>query len=240
MLAGLLGYVSLNFSESSIFPMLTGLFGLPLLITSTSKNISIPEKLSETIEKQNKNNVITSVIIGGLAGIVAGLLPGIGSTQSTIITQQIFKTKNNSRNFLMSIGSVTTSDYVYSLLALFLIGNPRSGIAVAVGRILEVDFENMMIFIVVMLVVSSIATILTLKLSSSFLKIIRKVNYRKLSVSIIVLLFVMMFLFSEVFGILTALVALVIGYIPNKTGVNRAHAMGCLVMPTILFFMGLA
>ncbi len=237
--SGILGYIVLNFSETALFPMLTGLFGLPLLIVSIFEKFSLPQQETEVkVYSVTKKDIATSIGIGGLAGIIAGLLPGIGSTQSTIITQQIFKRKNDVENFLMSIGSVATSDYIYSLLALYLIGNPRSGIAVAVGKLLEINLENIVIFIVVILISASLATIMTIKLSSGIVKLIRKINYVKLSFLMISFLFVLIWIFSGLFGLLVAAISVAIGLIPNKTGINRSHATGCLVLPTILFFLG--
>jgi len=240
ILSGIFGYIVLNnFTDSSLFPLLTGLFGLPTLLMSIYQKTKLPEKISFEEERIERKNFLSCIGIGSLAGIVAGLLPGIGSTQSTILTQQTFrKNDKDPRSFLISIGAITTSDIVYSILALWLIHNPRSGIAVGVSKLLEVGLKEALFFIVFIVISAGVATFLSLKITKISLRFLRRVNYSKLCLYTSIFLFVLTIIFSGLIGILILIVAIAIGLIPNYLNVRRSYAMGCLILPTILFFIG--
>lgn len=240
IVSGILGLIVLNnLSDSMLFPLLTGLFGLPMLLLSIFEKSKLPESFNFDEEKIERKNILSCIGIGSLAGIVAGLLPGIGSTQSTILTQQVFQKKRDERSFLISIGAITSSDIVYSILALWLINNPRSGIAVGISKLLEVGFNEAMIFIAFILITASIATIITLKLTKIALTLLRKINYQKLCLFSSIFLFALTIIFSGLIGVLVLIVSIAVGMIPNKLGIKRTYAMGCLLLPTILFFLGI-
>ena len=239
-MSGFLGLIVLNnFADSALFPLLTGLFGLPMLLMSIFQKTSLPDKFSYDEEKLEKRNILSCISIGSLGGIVAGLLPGLGATQSTIITQNAFGRKEgDGREFLISIGAITTCDIVYSILALWLISNPRSGIAVGVSKLLEVGLQETLMFVSFIIISAGIATFLTLKMTKISLNFLRKVNYQKLCLYTSIFLFVLTVIFSGIIGILILVVSIAVGLIPNYLKIRRTYAMGCLILPCMLFFMG--
>jgi putative membrane protein len=239
LLSGFLGLIVLNnFADSALFPLLTGLFGLPMLLMSIFQKSSLPEKFSYDEEEMERKNVLSCVSIGSLGGIIAGLLPGLGATQSTMLTQNAFgKKEGDGREFLISIGAITTCDIVYSILALWLISNPRSGIAVGVSKLLEVGLKETMIFVSLIVISAGIATFLTLKMTKISLKFLRRVNYQRLCLYTSIFLFALTVIFSGLIGILILIVSIAVGFIPNYLNIRRTYAMGCLILPCILFFM---
>lgn len=240
-LSGFLGLVVLNnFADSALFPLLTGLFGLPMLLMSIFQKTTLPERFSYEEEKIERRNILSCISIGSLGGIIAGLLPGLGATQSTMLTQQAFgKKEGDGREFLISIGAITTCDIIYSILALWLISNPRSGIAVGVSKLLEVGFKETLFFIALIIISAGISTFLTLKMTKISLKFLRKINYQKLCLYTSLFLFILTFIFSGFIGLLILIVSIAVGYIPNRLNIRRTYGMGCLILPCILFFMGI-
>ena len=241
VLSGFLGLVVLNnFADSALFPLLSGLFGLPMLLMSIFQKTGLPEKFTYDEEKIERKNLFSCISIGSLGGIIAGLLPGLGSTQSTMITQQVFRREGGGREFLISIGAITACDIVYSILALWLIGNPRSGIAVGVSKLLEVGMKETLFFISLIIISAGVSTFLTLKLTKISLHFLRKVNYQKLCLLTSVFLFALTILFSGLIGMLILIVSIAVGFIPNRLNIRRTYGMGCLILPVILFFMGVS
>lgn len=237
MLAGFLGLVVLdNFGDFVLFPLLTGLFGLPMILISIFEKSKLPEKFTYDEDKISRNSLLSCIGVGSLAGILAGLLPGIGSTQSTILTQQVFKKGNDGRQFLLSIGAITTCDIVYSILALWLINNPRSGIAIGVSKLLEVGFNETLTFIIVILISAAVATIISLKITKLMLNLLGKINYQRLCLCTLIFLLALALIFSGLVGMLVLLVSTAVGLIPNYVNIRRTYGMGCLILPTILFF----
>lgn len=237
VLSGLLGLISFN-SGNFLFSLLSGLFGLPLLLMSIKKNTKLPDDISFETEPIERRNILSGISIGSLSGILAGLLPGIGSAQACVLAQEITG-KKDEKTFLMAIGSINTVDIIYSLFAIWLIGNPRSGIAVAVETLMEVGLKEILLFLCVITIVSGISVYLTLKLSKKALVFLKKINYKKLCFSMFLMILVLVFLLSGLYGLFISLTALSIGLIPSLIGINRSHCMGCLLLPTILFFSGI-
>jgi putative membrane protein len=237
LLTGVLGMITLDgMGDFVLFPLLTGLFGMPMLLVSLFEKTNLPDKFTYDEEKMERKNFLSCIGIGSLAGIIAGVLPGIGSTQSTIITQQIFKKGKDGREFLISIGAITACDIVYSILAIWLISNPRSGIAIGVSKLMDVGFNEAVIFILVAMISAALATIVTLKMTKFTLNVLRKINYQKLCMCVIAFLLALAVLLTGPLGLVVLLVSTAVGLIPNYVDIRRTYGMGCLLLPTILFF----
>ena len=240
VLSGILGLIVLNdFGDFALFPLLTGLFGMPMILISMFQKTKLPDKFTFDEEKIERRGLLSCIGVGSLAGIIAGLLPGLGATQSTILTQQVFRRERSGREFLISIGAITTCDIVYSILALWLIHNPRSGIAIGVSKLLEVGFQETLIFIAIILISAAVSTILTLKMTKISLKFLKKVDYQKLCLYTSIFLFVLTVIFSGLIGILILIISIAVGLIPNYLNIRRTYGMGCLIVPCILFFAGI-
>ena len=235
-LSGFLGIISLGYADNLIFPLLSSLFGIPILLTSIFKKTSLPSKFTEDEEKIGKKRIFSSVSVGSLAGMITGLLPGIGSAQATLLAQKV-SGKKDGRDFLMSIGAVTTSNVIYSLLALWLIGRARSGIAIAVGEMIEINFEYVLLFLSVIVISSAFASIATLKLTRPTLFLLKRLNYKTINIATISFMLLLIFLFSGFLGIFVAIIGISIGLIPNYVNIKRTHCMGCLVLPIIIYYL---
>ncbi len=239
-LSGIFGWLALDKIQAGneiLFPLLSGLFGLPMLLLSVKNRVTMPESFSFETEEIRKRKILKPALVGSVAGVVAGMLPGIGSSQATVLAQA---GERDEKSFLMSMAGVSVVDVIYSLLALWLIGNARSGIASAVGTLVSIDFNAVLVFLSVILASAGIGAFLTLKLSRSAIFALRRVNYRKLCAYVFAFVFILIFAFTGFFGLAVAGLALSIGLVPNLTNIRRSHAMGCLILPAILFFMGLA
>ncbi len=243
-LSGALGLIVLNnYPNDFLFPLLAGLFGLPMLLLSFQQKTKFPENFSFETEKLKKRMVASAVSIGSLAGIIAGLLPGVGNAQATLIAQEAVGSQRlspeiSARKFLISIGSVNMADFIYSLFALFLISRPRSGIAVAVEKLMPVGSTEILIFIGVILLSAIVGAVITTLLARRALFFMRRVFYPRLSMAVFVFILGLVFIFTGSVGIFVSLTALAIGLVANLSGIKRSHAMGCLLLPTILFFAG--
>jgi putative membrane protein len=247
-LAGILGIFSLNHMDSAaLFPMLTGLFALPLLRNSYKTKTHMPENISFQIEKLSPRFLLSSISIGSFAGILAGLLPGVGSAQAAVLANEInnissetdYKKEENTRSFLISLGGINTADIIYSIFAIILIGNPRSGIAVAISELIKISLWDAIIFSGIIFITSIIAASITLNISRIAIFKLRKINYYLLSRSTFYFLWFLIIAFSGISGLIIAFFAMLVGGLPTKLNIRRTHLMGCLILSTILFFMGI-
>ena len=131
--SGVMGWVMLNTPIStnvSLLTMFSCLFGVSTLIYSISQNSVIPAQDEFHNFKINKN-VLRGIFAGGIAGSILGFLPGMGPAQGSIIAQELSgggDIGENREGFLVAMSGVNVSDALFSLIAIYLIGNPRSRI----------------------------------------------------------------------------------------------------------------
>ena len=91
--------------------------------------------------------------------------------------------------------------------------------------------------IVVFLIAGSISVFLTFWFSKQFSKLIVKINYKVLVISVIVFVFIMSLLLNGPIGILILFISTSIGLIAPLKEIGRNHAMGCLILPVILYLV---
>ena len=193
------------------------------------QKIEFPEiKFKETFKELGK---------GTIASILCGFLPGLGSSQAAILSSS-FNKETKPESFLVLVGSIDTAVMIISFVALFVIDKARNGSVVVISQILQIfNFDYFVLFLGATLVVGGIATVLSLKISKVFSKLMIKVNYSLLCLSIIILIIVLTFILTGFLGMLVLITATALGLIPTLRNIGRNHLMGCLLFPVILFFL---
>ncbi|MCS7105759.1 MAG: tripartite tricarboxylate transporter permease, partial [Candidatus Aenigmarchaeota archaeon] len=199
----------------------------------------IPKQEEDSAMKISMFRAVKSVFLGCFAGIIVGFLPAIGVSQAATIVQYLGRA-NDARSFLITVSGINVGNEIFSIVNLFLVGNPRSGSSVAVQRILnDIKFYDVVYLVGSICFSAGIASFLTLYLSKKISKFLEKINYRKLCIFILFFISLMIFLITGVFGLLIAFTSTSIGLLCSSLRVKRSHCMGCLLIPSILYFSGL-
>jgi len=240
LLSGVLGIIVLNLPnfEQPLFPMLSGLFGVSILLTSLASRVKIPkQKITKSLEI-DRRDVLKSVSAGSFSGSLTALFPGLGAAQAAIIGMQLIGKKAGDYAFMILIGGVNTVNFIFSLVTFYTLQKARNGAVVALSEILKkININYLIVFLAVVLIVGGIATFLALNISKVFSRIITKVNYQAVCIFIIAFISVLVVYFSGVFGFFVLFVSTAIGLIPSLVGVKKSLAMGCLLLPVILNFI---
>ncbi len=242
-LTGLLGIITLNSSivpqNEVLFPVLTGMFGLSGLIISLRESSCIPPQKESNKLQISKKKIIKSIVLASIAGIVVGFLPAVGISEAAVMVQSMGG-GGSSRSFLMTTSGINVANDVFSLISLWLVGNPRSGSSVAVQQIIgDVTMFDVLFLIGSTLLTAGIAAILTLKLGKIIPKFLSRLNYKMLTLSIIIFIVLMIFIMTGPCGLLIAFTSASIGILCMRLEIRRSHCMGVLLISTILFFTGL-
>jgi putative membrane protein len=238
-LSGVLGMIVLEIPnlEQPLFGMLSGLFGVSILIISLFQKTKIPEQRITEMIKMKKRDVLKVIGVGTFSGSLTALFPGLGAAQAAIIGSQLIR-KIEEYSFIILVGGINTVNFVFSLATLFALGKARNGAVLAVLEILkEIDLNGIIVFLCAALITGGIATFLALLFTRIFARFITKVNYQILCICVIFLIVCLVFYFSSWLGIFVLVVSTFIGMIPSFTGVKKSSAMGCLLLPVILFFI---
>ena len=250
VLSGILGWIIFQTPISSgttLMCIFSGLFGISTILFSLNDSSTIPHQ-NPFYELNLDYNKYKSIFAGGITGAILGFLPGFGPAQGTVIAQAVSGTNDNDDddtvNFLLATSGLNISDCLFSLIAIYIIGNPRSGIAVYMSYLIfEMGLNHLVIFIFASLLAVSVSLVLSLKLGDSFSRLMGGVDYRKLSIGVIVLQVVILYIFifyykAPVHYMTLALItSTAMGMLPHYIGVGKSHLMGVLIIPAIVIYM---
>jgi len=240
-LSGLLGLLALDTNlcrgDVALMPLLSGLFGISVLLPSVFSKSGLPKQQIKDKPLKLRPNV-RPICAGTAAGILTGVIPGIGPSQGTVLAQLATRS-SGAKEFLVAVSGVNTSKALFSFVALYAIGRPRSGAAVAVGQIMEVGLRELIFLIGIALFAGGIAAVLQLQLGKLAAKHIGRMPYRATCIAVIVSITGLTIWYSGLIGLPILATATAIGLLPAATGVKRTHCMGVIMLPCILYFAGL-
>lgn len=238
-ISGILGIIVLGWQnlDQPLLPLLSGLFGVSSLVTSLFNKVKLPaQQVTETIQVDFWNN-FKAVSAAVVTGCLAGFMPGLGSAQAAILAMQLVGNIGD-HAFLVLVGGINTVNFTFSLVTFYTLQKARNGAIVAVLELIKkINFEQFLVFLFAALIVGCFAALLTLFFARIFSRLIVKVNYRNLCIGVILFIIFIVIFFSGIVGLLILITSTAIGIIPNLIGVKRSNAMGCLLLPVILFFI---
>lgn len=248
LLSGLIGWAVFETplsSNLSLMATFTGLFGVSTIIFGLNDNSIMPHQ-NQFYEVNLDKTKLKNIILGGISGAILGFLPGFGPAQGGIIAQDISNTSDeddDAGNFLTVISGINTSDCLFSLISLYLIGNPRSGVAIYISYIIEKFTLNILImFVGASLTSVSISLIFAILVGDKFINIIEEVDYVKISKMAIFIMILVVYAFTIInkgplwYITILLISSIALGLMPHFQGVSKSHLMGVLIVPAIIIY----
>ncbi|MFH1586388.1 MAG: tripartite tricarboxylate transporter permease [Candidatus Diapherotrites archaeon] len=238
-LSSVIGLISLNFLAigNPIFPLVTGFFGLSTLLNS----LRVKTRLRKQLVKKDSyplNPVLKYSLLSTLAGGFVSILPGVGASQAAFMAGKL-KGKMSSKGYLVMLGGINTTNIIFSFFILFLLGKTRTGAAVAVKELVKLDWNTLLIFIAVILIAIGVGAIAAEVMAIIVAKNLSRFDYSLINKIIIILLFFLVYWFSGVVGILLLVVSAAVGLLTICTGTKRTNCMAFLMVPVIVFYLGI-
>jgi TctA family transporter len=260
LISGLLGFTAMNarlpfsdlfhgWGQSILFPLLAGLFGIPALLLALSARPIPPQ---DAVEKEEANG--GAALQGAVGGFLAGWFPGITSTSGTVMLTALARRGRSrdrdaeAKRFIVMVSSVGTSSAVFSIAALAISGKGRTGAMLAVKQLLGSEglqalasFPSLSLALVMLavLIASVLGFCATTGIASLFVRKMAGADLRPFNLAILAFVTVLAFLFTGLPGLLLLAVAVLVGLLPPRIGIGRVHLTGSLLLPLILFFLGL-
>jgi putative membrane protein len=222
------GTQGLLFKEQ-IFPLITGYFGLPVLILSKPK-----EKVKQETKFDISLKNIKESLTGTIGGAIVSIFPGIGNNLAAAIIRT-FRQKIKTKNYLVLLGSINTSNFIFSIPVLFFLNKARNGTVIALKDSIFFTNNELFLSITIILIVSGIAGIITLVISKKLLKF--SFDFRKIEKIIIFFLIFLVFIFNGFFGLIALFFSTSLGLLTNLVGVKRSSCLASLIIPTLLFYL---
>ncbi|MBS3081309.1 tripartite tricarboxylate transporter permease [Candidatus Pacearchaeota archaeon] len=239
LLAGLLGYAALNLPvKEPLLPLLTGLFGSSAIIISLKNKTKLPlQSISKLRQiKLPKKEFIKAIVGSIISAPLCSFLPGIGSGHAAVIGSEFIP--QSRKGFMVLLGAINTIVMGLSFITLYSIGKTRTGAAAAISKILpNLSIQTLYLILATIIISGILAFIIALKLSKFFSKNITKINYLALSLVILIALLITTLIFSNLLGLIVFITSTSLGIFAIKSGVRRINLMGCLMIPTILFYL---
>jgi putative membrane protein len=215
------------------------MFGLSTLIVSISERSSIPKQKEDSRMLISKKEIVKSLFLASIAGIAVGFLPAVGISEAGTMVQYLGGS-GEARSFLITISGINVANDAFSLVSVFLLGNPRSGTSVAIQGILgELLLFDVVYLIGVIMLTAGIAAVLTKYLGQIIPKYLEKANYKILTVSVIIFITSLVLILTNPFGLLILFTSTSLGLLCGHLEIRRSHCMGILLIPSLLFFTNL-
>ncbi|MBT4376771.1 hypothetical protein HOD29_05335 [archaeon] len=233
LLTGTLGFILTTIEiNQPLLPLLTGLFGASNIIISIKNKTIIPKQIITKPKIKLKKPIIASL----LSAPICSFLPGMGAGQAALIGNTI--TKLTQKQFLVLLGIINTLVMSFSFISLYIINKTRTGASLAINEILpNLEIKHLILILIVVLITGIIAFYLTNILAKTFSKKLEKINYKLLGFITLGILGLIVFLVSGFLGLIILIVSTLTGIYCISLKVKRTNMMGCLVIPTILFYL---
>lgn len=251
VLVGLLGIAALRGpilldSNTLLFPLFSGLFGIPsLLIGLRARPGTIPYQRLEPLRSVSRDDA-RSALRGTIAGASVSWLPGLsGGAAATLASVGTRKVVGPSQ-FMIVLGAVSTSTSLLSVAVLFMIHRSRSGTAAAV-RVLLGDIvpwptsgtapASLVLLVSAAVLATSVAAPLAARLGRYVARHWSNANPRRICALSLLAVLILLAAVTGPVGLALAGVAAMVGLVPVALRVRRVHLMASLLVPVFLTYL---
>jgi len=228
-----LGWHTLAGGSAILMPLLTGLFGISVLLTA-SRGI-LPAQNFRGLRVEDRT-VVKCSVLGTLAGVAVGWLPGLSTASANGVLASLIGYEKDRRAYILATSAANTANAFIGLAALFALSRMRNGVMVALS---ELPLPTMSELMVVGVLAACAAYLITIGLSR-FAYRLNGIDGHVLNRAVIVFVVGLSFLLTGPFGMLILLLAIAVGLAPHLVNVPRVYCMGAIMIPVMLWSFGLA
>ncbi len=246
--AGALGYVVMNGVIPStgilgkgtlLFPMLTGMFGIPPLLERQRNGR--PRK-----QKDDGTDPVGPVpgLKGVATGLVAGWFPGITATVGATLASAFGK-EDRPESFIALVSSISTVTAVFALVTLSVTGKGRSGTAMAVKDIIGNSLsgfcsEAFLAILASIAIASVFGYAMTIITGKAIAGIYSSIPSGTLSSAVLILIVILVALMTGPWGLTILALSAFLGYVPPSAGISRTCLACCLIIPALMSHIGIS
>jgi len=240
LISGLLGFlllyrapVAVDDAFQNIMPAFVGLFAVPWCLLNAVSGATVPEQHVRDTLNINGDLLLRSGIAGGIGGGFAAFFPvvtgGIGGLLAGHATAQ-----RDERVFMMSQGVSKVVYYVGALMLFFVPGlflTRGGGTWILKGLTTPRTIGDYYLALGCIAISGTVSFLLISPLTKWTLKLMKKVEYRLISVFSLFIIVALVFSITGWIGLFIMTVASGIGLIPVLYGSRRLNCLGVLLLP---------
>jgi Predicted membrane protein len=227
-LCGALGMLSMK-ESNALMPLLTGLFGVPFLL-SRGQNFDVPSADGVESGEIGKKGLFSVLIISTLVGSLAGLLPGITPGAISVLLYLLIKSDEHK---IFSMGAIAGSNVVACIGNFYATGKTRSGVLVEISKMENIPSLSYVLMITI------IVAVLCFLMLPLFSKMLGRVYgcIGKAKLIFVFVIAVLSFMFAGLNGVILLSIATTLGLLTKELGVRRIECMGVIILPTLCAFI---
>ncbi|MFW5965788.1 MAG: tripartite tricarboxylate transporter permease [Halodesulfurarchaeum sp.] len=235
--SGVLGVLTLDLETPGLLPggdmllpLLTGLFGIPILVHA-ARGEGVPPQEGTTLATDPRT-LGTWSLLGATSGAIVAYIPGVSAAVAAVLAFLGLPGEPGDRGFVVAVSGVNTANTVFALFALVALGTPRTGVLVA--------FEsaklppNVPLLLAAILFSSAVSIVLVPTIGDRYLEVVGNVDSTWLSGGVAGFLVLLAWVFTGVTGVVVLGIASVLGLVPIAFDSRRVHLMGVLFVPIAL------
>jgi len=204
--------------------ILSGFFGVATIIFSLSGRSTIPPQLPYAEISISKRHVL----LGAIAGWLAGLFPGISSSVAAAMVSPRMRHKE----FLALLGGTNTVYAFAAIMAIAIIGKPRSGAAIALAP----SHPKLLFLVGLSLSALAFSAFLAWMLSRTIVTSFSKINYRLASLAALAVV-LLLNSFNGLASLVLMAAASIVGLAALQSGARRSACMASLIIPVLLYYL---
>ena len=228
-----LGWHTLAGGSAVLMPLLTGLFGISVLLTASRG--TLPAQRFQGLRVEDRT-VVKCSVLGTLAGVAVGWLPGLSTASANGVLASLIGYEKDRRAYILATSAANTANAFIGLAALFALSRMRNGVMVALS---ELPLPTMSELMVVGVLAACAAYLITIGLSR-FAHRLHGIDSQMLNRVVIAFVVCLSFLLTGPFGMVILVLAIVVGLVPHLVNVPRMYCMGAIMVPVMLWSFGLA
>jgi putative membrane protein len=216
-----------------LMPLLTGLFGISVLLTASRGKIPVQTFNGISI---GGRSVARSSVLGTLAGLAVGWLPGLSNATANGVLASLVGYQKDRRAYILATSAANTANAFIGLAALFALSRMRNGVMVALSSL---PLPPASALFMAGAVAACAAYVITVILSRSA-PFLGGIDGRRLHGTVIASVIAICLLLSGPFGGFILLLATLVGLVPHMVNVPRMYCIGAVMVPVMLYSFGIA
>ena len=221
-----------------MLPLLSGLFGVPAMLMPADGG-----KVPDQTDDETRPVGVLPGLKGVLTGSITGWFPGVTSTTGAAMAGTIFG-EEDGKGFISMVSSIGTASTMFTFVTFAVNGNERSGTMTVIGDLLSGTLvapgtDAFLVMMFAMAVSSVLAYPIMIKAGRLMCVLMQRVDIRRLNTCVLAFMILLTLAFTGYWGLVVLLAAGLLGLVPVLFGCNRTHLTGCLIIPVLLFKLGL-
>jgi len=223
--SGLLGYFALNCGLSDPFlPLFSGMFAMAAMVNYQKSEVPPQE------ESRIGLGFVKFVFVGVLLGMLADLIPGVGSPSQVATFATLFFSLDT-LGYLAVISSISVSQSIFSLSTSAAIDKSRVGATAWLSGFIDIG-QNLVLLVPLFIISMALSALLIYSIRKYAAKI-ASLDFSKANVVLALYLVSITFLIDGFFGLVVLAVSSALGLLTLKLGVERTNLMGAIIVPTL-------